>query len=226
MTGPLIVLAILAAFGGFGFFARHFLALPIEKEAAFLVPVLAFVALIVGSGLAIALYRNRESEPIDVEVLRDKFYFDEFYAWLINWTQELLARVSRFLRSLDHRYRRRAMVAAGDLGTRRTAPADPGRKPAGLLVSLRARHRWPHLLHRFPLMLLFIIFCPIVAAILIMVGAPARKTAFGASVLALAAALLLFVSFDQGQHDFQLVTSLCRSSPEWRLEFHAQASTA
>ena len=96
MTGPLIVLAILAALGGFGFFARNFLALPIEKETASLVPLLAFVALIVGSGLAIALYRNRVSEPIDVEVLRDKFYFDEFYAWLINWTQELLARVSAF----------------------------------------------------------------------------------------------------------------------------------
>jgi NADH-quinone oxidoreductase subunit L len=96
MTGPLVVLAILAAVGGFGFFARNFLALPIETETAFLVPVLAFVALFVGSGLAIALYRNRVSEPIDVEVLRNKFYFDEFYTWLINWTQELLARVSAF----------------------------------------------------------------------------------------------------------------------------------
>jgi NADH-quinone oxidoreductase subunit L len=96
MTGPLIVLAILAALGGFGFFARNFLALPIEKEGTFLVPALAFGALIVGGGLAIAIYRNRVSEPIDVEVLRHKFYFDEFYAWLINWTQELLARVSAF----------------------------------------------------------------------------------------------------------------------------------
>jgi NADH-quinone oxidoreductase subunit L len=96
MTGPLIVLAILAAVGGFGFFARNFLAVPVEKETAFLVPVLAFVALFVGSGLAVALYRNRVSEPIDVAVLRDKFYFDEFYAWLINWTQELLARISTF----------------------------------------------------------------------------------------------------------------------------------
>jgi NADH-quinone oxidoreductase subunit L len=96
MTGPLIVLAILAAVGGFGFFARNFLPLPIEKEAAFLVPALAFGALIVGGGLAIAIYRSRVSEPIDVEVLRHKFYFDEFYAWLINWTQELLARISAF----------------------------------------------------------------------------------------------------------------------------------
>ncbi len=96
MTGPLIVLAVLAALGGFGFFARNFLALPIEKEAAFLVPALAFGTLIVGGGLAIAIYRNRVSEPIDIEVLRHKFYFDEFYAWLINWTQELLASVSAF----------------------------------------------------------------------------------------------------------------------------------
>ena len=96
MTGPLIVLAILAALGGFGFFARNFLALPIEKETGLLVPVLAFGALIAGSGLAIGIYRNRANEPIEIEVLRHKFYFDEFYAWLINWTQELLAHISAF----------------------------------------------------------------------------------------------------------------------------------
>jgi len=96
MTGPLIVLAILATLAGFGFFARTFLALPIEKKAALLVPVFAFVALIVGTGLAVTLYRNRISEPIDIAVLRKKFYFDEFYAWLINWTQELLARIAAF----------------------------------------------------------------------------------------------------------------------------------
>jgi NADH-quinone oxidoreductase subunit L len=96
MTGPLMVLAILAALGGFGFFARNFLTLPIEKEGASMVPVLAFGALIVGSGLAIGIYRNRANDPLDIEVLRHKFYFDEFYAWLINWTQELLARISAF----------------------------------------------------------------------------------------------------------------------------------
>jgi len=96
MTGPLIVLAIFAALGGFGFFARNFLALPIENGVTLFVPALALGALIIGSGLAIAIYRNRTGEPIDVEVLRQKFYFDEIYAWLINWTQELLARVSAF----------------------------------------------------------------------------------------------------------------------------------
>ena len=96
MIMPLIVLAVLATLGGFAFFARNFLALPIEKEVAAFVPVFAFVALIVGSGLAIVLYRNRATEPVNVELLRHKFYFDEFYSWLIHWTQELLARVSAF----------------------------------------------------------------------------------------------------------------------------------
>src|SRR5919198_5149401 len=67
-------------------------------------------------------------------------------------------------------------------------------------------------------MVLFVIFCPIVAAILIMAGAPARKTALAASVLAFAAALFLLLSFDQGQHEFQHVTSLT-ISPEWHLRF-------
>jgi NADH-quinone oxidoreductase subunit L len=96
MTMPLIVLAILATLGGFAFFARKFLTLP-NEEAAVFVPVLAIIALILGVGLAIALYRGRAAEPIKVELLRRKFYFDEFYGWLIYWTQGLLVRVSAFI---------------------------------------------------------------------------------------------------------------------------------
>ena len=97
MTMPLIVLAILATVGGFAFFARNFLALPTEKGTAPIVPVLAIIALIVGVGLAVVLYRGRATEPVKVELLRRKFYFDEFYGWLICWTQELLARVAAFI---------------------------------------------------------------------------------------------------------------------------------
>ena len=67
-------------------------------------------------------------------------------------------------------------------------------------------------------MVLFTIFCPIVAAVLIMLGAPARKTALAASVLTFAAALFLFASLDHGHADFQHVTSFS-ISPEWRLSF-------
>jgi NADH-quinone oxidoreductase subunit M len=65
-------------------------------------------------------------------------------------------------------------------------------------------------------MVLLVIFCPIVAAILIMIGAPARKTALAASALTLAATLFLLASLQPGQHDFQYVTSFPISS-EWHL---------
>jgi len=97
MTLPLIVLALFATLGGFAFFARSFLTLPVESKVAIVVPALAIAALIAGSGLAIALYRNRASDPVDLELLRHKFYFDEVYSSLIHWTQELLAHVSAFV---------------------------------------------------------------------------------------------------------------------------------
>ena len=67
-------------------------------------------------------------------------------------------------------------------------------------------------------MVLFIIFCPIIAAILIMIGAPARKTALAASGLTLTATLFLLASFQPAQREFQHVTSFS-ISPEWHLSF-------
>ncbi len=67
-------------------------------------------------------------------------------------------------------------------------------------------------------MLLFVIFSPIVAAILIIAGLPARKTALAASVLIFLTTLSLLGSFQSGQRDFQHVTSFT-ISPEWHLSF-------
>lgn len=67
-------------------------------------------------------------------------------------------------------------------------------------------------------MVLFIIFCPIVAAILIMAGMPARKTALVASMLTLAITLFLLDSLQGWQRDYQRVTSFS-ISPEWHWSF-------
>ena len=67
-------------------------------------------------------------------------------------------------------------------------------------------------------MLLFLIFIPIVAAVSIMVGAPARKTALAASIAILALSFLAFFLFDRSAVDFQFVRSF-PISPEWRLSF-------
>ncbi|HEY3661738.1 MAG TPA: NADH-quinone oxidoreductase subunit L [Chthoniobacterales bacterium] len=97
MTIPLVILAIPAALGGFGFFATRFLVLPNEKEHLLVVPAIAFGCLFVGVLSAFLLYRNRSSDPIDIELFRNRFYIDEFYTGLIRATQGALASLSAFV---------------------------------------------------------------------------------------------------------------------------------
>jgi NADH-quinone oxidoreductase subunit L len=97
MIGPLILLAIPAFASGFGFVARLFVQLPAEHESGWLVPGLALGAALSGAILAIVLYRNRQSDPMDLAPLRKRFYFDELYSFLISATQELLAKLSAFI---------------------------------------------------------------------------------------------------------------------------------
>src|SRR5438445_2885327 len=70
MLIPLVVLAVLALIGGFNFFARHFLTLPHERDAAQFVPGLALVAMLLGATGAVFLYRGREFDPFSFIVLR------------------------------------------------------------------------------------------------------------------------------------------------------------
>lgn len=97
MTLPLIVLSVPAAIGGFGFFARNFLSLPNDAKPVMAVPAIAFLALLAGVGTAVVLYRNRTSEPFDIEMFRSRFYLDELYAFLINATQGMLASATSFI---------------------------------------------------------------------------------------------------------------------------------
>ena len=97
MIGPLILLAIPAFGSGFSFVARMFVQLPAEKESDWLVPGMALGAALGGAILAIVVYRNRQTDPLDLTPLRQRFYFDELYSFLIRATQELLAKLSAFL---------------------------------------------------------------------------------------------------------------------------------
>jgi NADH-quinone oxidoreductase subunit L len=96
MTGPLVVLAVLAFVGGAPFFARRFLVVPHEKQALLIVPVLASGAMLLGAVLAIRFYRNRSSDPIRIGLFRHRFYIDDFYGWLIDVTQGSLSRIFSF----------------------------------------------------------------------------------------------------------------------------------
>ena len=96
MTGPLLVLAFLSLIAGLSSFAEKFVVVPREKEFLFVVPALALLAMLFGSGVAIALYRNRAQDPLSIPLFRNGFYLDDFYNWLIAVTQEMLARFSAF----------------------------------------------------------------------------------------------------------------------------------
>ena len=97
MIVPLLVLAFFALTAGLQLVAENFLVVPREKEISLIVPALAVIALAAGAAIAFLLYRNREREPLHVDLIRRLFYIDEFYAWLIDHTQEFLARIVAFV---------------------------------------------------------------------------------------------------------------------------------
>ncbi|MDQ6766134.1 MAG: NADH-quinone oxidoreductase subunit L, partial [Verrucomicrobiota bacterium] len=95
MTVPLVILAVPAATAGFGFFARRFLHLPHAEEGHAL-GLLPLGAMIAGVTCGFFLYRRRETDPLNLAILRRRLFFDELYAALIGMTQELLASVAAF----------------------------------------------------------------------------------------------------------------------------------
>ena len=193
MTLPLILLSLPAAIGGFGFFAKNFLSLCLTRRSrSSRCRRSPFSRCSLASPAPFILYRNRTTEPVDIALFRNRFYLDELYALLIRWTQGLLAARFRICRSLDSRRRDRSRIERRDLGQRISAPAAAGRQLAGLRFSFRARHHRTHLLHGFPLMLLFIVFAPLITALLILVGAPARVTALLGSAATTVATLIAF----------------------------------
>ncbi|MFL6543318.1 MAG: NADH-quinone oxidoreductase subunit L [Chthoniobacterales bacterium] len=97
MLVPLLLLAVPSLLAGFGFAATRFLPLPHEKTSGMTVPALATVAMSLGVAIAVVLYRNRETDPIEIGALRRKFYFDELYAWLVRRTQDALALLAAFI---------------------------------------------------------------------------------------------------------------------------------
>ena len=68
------------------------------------------------------------------------------------------------------------------------------------------------------MILLVIVFCPLLAALAILAGASARRTALAASGFTLLGAAFAFVRFDHAQQGFSFVTSFPISA-EWRLSF-------
>ena len=65
-------------------------------------------------------------------------------------------------------------------------------------------------------MLTLIIFIPLLAALGILLGAPARKTALGAAGAQFVLTLLTFLSYDKTKGGYQFLSSYS-IAPDWKL---------
>ena len=93
---PLVLLAIPSVIAGYHRVAEHFLTPP-AHEGASVVPMLASGVGALGILLGLVLYWGREKDPIRIPLFANKFYFDEIYAQIVWYTQDLLARISAFV---------------------------------------------------------------------------------------------------------------------------------
>jgi NADH-quinone oxidoreductase subunit L len=91
MTIPLWILSLFSIVAGYRFFAGRFLTLPAEQHLNLGVMFLSVVVFLAGAGLAWVVYTGKDSDPIHVPFLANRFYIDEFYHTLIAWTEDLAA---------------------------------------------------------------------------------------------------------------------------------------
>jgi len=101
MKMPLVLLAALAVVGGF--LGSTVLGADYSRFIAFhfSVPMVAsLVTLAAGAGLAWKLYLGRDTDPVNIKLFANKFYFDELYAKLIAVVQDGVAWVVRVFDAL------------------------------------------------------------------------------------------------------------------------------
>ena len=101
MHAPLILLAALAVIGGFlgstvlGADYSHFVSVHFSVPA-----VVSLITLAAGVGLAWKLYAGRDTDPVNIKLFANKFYFDELYAKIIAIAQDGVAYVTKVLDAL------------------------------------------------------------------------------------------------------------------------------
>ncbi|HEV3272007.1 MAG TPA: NADH-quinone oxidoreductase subunit L [Candidatus Methylacidiphilales bacterium] len=113
MTIPLVLLAVLSTIGGFigiqSFFHGWFLDVmhamipngviaPAAESGIFLEMIIPGALVLLGIGSAVYLYWGKATDPLDIEILANKFYFDEFYDRSFVGGQQ---RAARFLNWID-----------------------------------------------------------------------------------------------------------------------------
>jgi NADH-quinone oxidoreductase subunit L len=114
MTWPLVILAFLSILAAYGSVPHWF---GIEHgDAPKIVPTLAILAFVTGTGVAWMLYSGAEKEPLSLPLFRSKFFFDEIYGAIVAGTQDVLAFIAAGVDAIVSGIVRAAGVATLGLG--------------------------------------------------------------------------------------------------------------
>jgi NADH-quinone oxidoreductase subunit L len=99
MFVPLLLLAVLAVVGGFGFIHQFAPATPKhagEFHLNFLFWV-SLIALIVGAGAGFVLYNGKDKDPLSIPLFQNRFYIDRLYDnILVRYFQDAFAAIVHF----------------------------------------------------------------------------------------------------------------------------------
>ena len=94
---PLALLAFMAIFSAYGFISGPMKMIALGGELHFHLnqtAVLSFAGLLLGAGLAVWVYRDKDKEPLNnpfFSLCRNKFYIDEIYIGLVRVFQDAVA---------------------------------------------------------------------------------------------------------------------------------------
>jgi NADH-quinone oxidoreductase subunit L len=95
MILPLAILAFFSIFSAWGVMADFLQAMkPSHINApgeGHTVLISSLLALVVGAGGAIYLYRGKDKDPVSIKLFANKFYFDEIYAVIVRLCQDRVA---------------------------------------------------------------------------------------------------------------------------------------
>jgi NADH-quinone oxidoreductase subunit L len=98
MRAPLMILAVLSIIAGFAPIAQGVLGseapehIGIHFDVPFFVSIVSLAAGVFG---AYKLYWGRDTDPVNIKLFANKFYFDEIYAKLVRICQDTVASVAR-----------------------------------------------------------------------------------------------------------------------------------
>jgi NADH-quinone oxidoreductase subunit L len=92
MLLPLALLAVLSIFSAWGPVSTFLQAMkPEHTDGHGGVLAASIIALVLGVGAAVFLYRGKDSDPVRIPLFAHKFYFDEIYAVIVRIGQDRLA---------------------------------------------------------------------------------------------------------------------------------------